>query len=490
MIISAIDVVQVRNMPVPRAGKKKLPMPDHGLSTLIQIHAVLDDDRRLTGIGEIRAMPFLTGEAPLRAYNFASRLGAKLIGAELGDKVDGWDAARATHDLVTQAIRTCVGIADDSPLPDTLFPAVRFAYDCALLDLCARARDQSVVELLAGEIRPVRRNVYSRNFDNPGLLVNSLLKGNRPVGWLRGGYSKGGTSLATIVRAVAAAAAGGRLVEGIWLDINGRWAIDDLRALLDELSMFPMAGGKSIGIILEQPFMSYATGYYRQAIALLKNTTRRNLPSVRLMLDDGLVSAASLAAVAEFMPYVDLKITPQKCGSFHAIREMLEAARGHGFVGKVYLGNAGTTTEMNTLVLTALAQLLPEVGYFSAGLKTDGDIRQIHPQVHAQDPLEQELISPDGPGWATRLCQSTLKKRLVRFEPLRGKAISPDTHSARILLIMNAFDDSQLHAPAAVAADEEFQETGAEGHEGAEGDETAEGVDGEDAVLLPAESQA
>lgn len=77
MKIEAVDIVQLRNMPIPRKGKKKLPVPDQGISTVVRVQISNGSAARQTGLGEIRAMGFLTGESPNGAYAFARRLGTR-----------------------------------------------------------------------------------------------------------------------------------------------------------------------------------------------------------------------------------------------------------------------------------------------------------------------------------------------------------------------------------------------------------------------------
>ena len=65
------------------------------------------------------------------------------------------------------------------------------------------------------------------------------------------------------------------------------------------------------------------------------------------------------------------------------------------------------------------------------------------------------LTPPDGPGWGTALCQSVLKKRMRKSDFLRNAEISPDKESLKTLLIMRAFDDSQLHVRQIQEADDD-----------------------------------
>jgi len=453
MKIEAVDIVQLRNMPVPRKGKKKLPVPDQGVSTVVQLHLSGTNGQRGTGLGEIRAMGFLTGETANGAYAFARRLGEALIGTEIPAGLSGRDATRASHDLVAEAARRAFGIEAENELSDSLCPAVRFGFDCALLDAMARDAGQSVAALLGADgAEPVRRNVLARSFAQPSKLLNSLLQGNRPHGWLRGSYARGGATLASVVGAVAAATAGHEGdMKGLCFDLAGRWRPQDVGLLLEGLNSTAAVRGSDFELVLEQPFPGRATAWYREAIALLADADPALARRIRFVLKDDLTSAAALTPMARLMPDVDLRITPQKCASLQGVLTLLDGARGMGFAGRVYLGNAGMNTELNSIMLVTLAQLLAqELGaevLFSADHKREdgSNIRQAWPQVETDEETRTLLTPPEGPGWGARLCRSGLEKRLRKCDFLRTASVVVDPASLRSLMISRAFDDSTLN---------------------------------------------
>ncbi len=454
MKIEAIDVLQLRNMPIPFKGKgrqrEKLPVPDHGFSTVLQMTTNDADKACHIGLGEIRAIPYLTGETPNGAYLFARRLGRALIGAELPEGLDGWAAARATADLVTDATRSVMGIAEGDPLPTAnSHPAVRFAFDAALLDNIARGQNKSVTALLGGETTPVRRNTFTRNFNKPSVLLNNLLKGNMPHGWLRGGFANNGTNLAAAMGAISAATnSNEKELAGVWFDLKGRWRLSDIELMLEGLSGTTPMRGSSLSVILEQPFPTHATAWYRDLFTMLNDDDNPMGDRLRVMME---VDCDNLASLEKALPHVDLKITPQKCGSIADLHATLETARAKGFTGSVYLGNAGMNTELNSIMLVTLAQVLAQdldgEILLSANHKpeSDSNIHQVYPQVtrDSEDPCM--LTPPEGAGWGTVLCQSVLKKRLRKSDFLRNAGIAPDQDSLKTLLLMRAFDDSQLH---------------------------------------------
>jgi len=447
MKIEAVDILQLRNVPIPRKGKKKLPVPDQGVSTVVQLH-VSQGGTRETGLGEIRAMGFLTGETANGANAFARRLGEALIGAEIPTGLTGRAAAQASHDLVSTTCKQVFGIESENDLPDSLRPSVRFGFDAAILDVMARVAGQNVAGLLGASPAPVRRNVVARSFTQPGKLLNSLLQGNRAQGWMRGSYARDGASMASVMGAVSAATSGSEgPLRGLCFDLAGRWKPQAVALLLEGLGNTAAIRSSKLEIVLEQPFPSRATAWYREAVATLEAADPALAGRIRLMIEDDLTSAEALAPMARLMPHVDLKITPQKCASLHGVLALLDRAREMGFAGRVYLGNAGMNTELNSLMLVTLAQLIGGEMLFSADHKReDGTkIRQAWPQVEvdAGDPMLLSL--PEGTGWGGRLCKSGLEKRLRKAAFLRPAAVSVDPASLKSLTILRAFDDSALN---------------------------------------------
>lgn len=448
MKIEAVDIVQQRNVPVPHKGKKKLPVPDRGISTIVSIQVSNGDHTRETGLGEIRAMGFLTGESANGAYAFARQLAAALVGAELPSGLGGMDAARASHTMVVDATKKLFGIDAENDLPDGLRPSVRLAFDCAILDAMARFAGKSVGALLGADDAPVVRNVVARSFAKPSDLLNSLLRGNRPAGWIRGSFARDGAMLASFAGAIAAAS-GGREDDfrGLCFDLDGRWKQDSLEAMLDGLKLTTAVRNSDLEFILEQPFPSRATTWYRDAIQRLSEADPAIGQRIRFLIGDNLTGAAALAPLARVIPHVDLKITPQACGSVYNVISLLERAREMGFVGRVYLGNAGMNTELNSLMLVTLANLIGEEVLFSADHKReDGSrIRQVWPQVSVDEDTPMQLALPEGDGWGARLCKSGLEKRLRKCDFLRPARIAVDPDSLKAMMILRAFDDSALN---------------------------------------------
>lgn len=442
MKITGSDILMVRLAPYPHdANRKRLPLPDEGQSVMVRLTATASDGRVLAGLGEIRALTGLTGESPKAALNSAKALAEALIGAELDESLDGRAATAATAALVTGVERDRRGIAQDRALPHGLSPAVRYGLDLALLDLLARAQDRSLLDLLGGTAEPVTRNIFPIALRNPGEVVNRLPREGRPQGWLRGRLNRRGTALTAILSAVAAGTmSGGDALRGVWVDLGGRWTDEDFETFLASVSDNAMLKMRGLETVLEQPFPDHASAWYRAAFEAVSG---QDGPKVHIMLKDAAVAPETLEPVADYLPHVDLKITPQRCGSVEGVFRLLEAARGHGFRGGVYLANAGRSTAFNSIVLATLARLVPESAFFSAIPVVSGSIRQVMPQLAAVEGAEAPTFTlPDGAGWGAELCRSVLTRRLLRACFLREGAEEVDHDALLEALREAAHDDS------------------------------------------------
>lgn len=447
MKITGSDILMVRLAPYPRdAKRKRLPLPDEDQSVMVRLTATASDGRVLAGLGEIRALTGLTGESPKAALNSTKALAEALIGAELDESLDGRAATAATaalmHGIIERVARARHGIAQDRPVPSALHPvAAGFGLDLALLDLIARAQGRSMLDLLGGSPAPVARNVFFMPFRNPGDVVNRLLREGRPQGWLRGRLNRRGTALTAILSAVAAGTmSGGDALRGVWVDLGGRWTDEDFETFLASVSDNAMLKMRGLETVLEQPFPDHASAWYRAAFEAVSG---QDGPKVHIMLKDAAVAPETLEPVADYLPHVDLKITPQRCGSVEGVFRLLEAARGHGFRGGVYLANAGRSTAFNSIVLATLARLVPESAFFSAIPVVSGSIRQVMPQLAAVEGAEAPTFTlPDGAGWGAELCRSVLTRRLLRACFLREGAEEVDHDALLEALREAAHDDS------------------------------------------------
>lgn len=421
-------------------------MPDRDVSIIVKIAARSDTGDTITGIGEIRASRSLTGESHDEAFSFASRLAGAMWGTDFDASARGRSAARATEAFVTQHVRGLCGISPGQRLPRSVHPAVRFGFDCAILDVMARHAGISVVSLLGGAPKDVHLNVAGCDFTQPIALLDALCHPSRQSLWLRSRFSGIGSATRDVFAAVEAASAEGRGVNaGLWFVVGGAWSAADFAAMLSELHRFAPHG---IDVMLEQPFAPIADAHYRSAFADIEAGA---LP-VRIMVEDGLTNGAqsSETGIDEYLPSSDLRVTPQTFGSVNMVLERIAAAREAGLDGRVYLGNAGRNTSFNTVVLAMLAQLVPDVQYFSARPVVRSTFRQVHPQaevsvVDEPNGTAEFLTSPPGQGWGVDLCRSILRNRLIRAEFFRDQQLTSYDHQMLIEeLILESFDDATL----------------------------------------------
>lgn len=446
MRIIAVDLVSVRHGRLGRARQRTPTVPDRDVSIMVKISARNAGGDTISGLGEIRASRSQTGESQDEAFGFASRLAGAVFGTNLDASARGRAAAQAAEAFVAQHVKALCGVSPDRRLPRGVHPAVRFGFDCAILDLMARHEDLSVSSLLGCERKGVRLNVSSSDFAQPIALLDALCQPSRQPVWLRSRFSGIGSATRDVFATVATARADGHGVNtGLWFALGGAWSAADFAAMVSELRRFAPDG---IDVMLEQPFPAIADAHFGSAFATIEAGA---LP-VRVMVEDGLANGATLgeAGIDAYLPTCDLRVTPQTFGSVNAILDRIASAHEAGFDGRVYLGNFGRNTGFNTVVLTMLAQWLPGVSYFSARPVVGRTFRQVHPQAEVSVVDEpsgtfEVLTSPPGQGWGVDLCRSILKSRLIRAEFFREQQVTSFDHQMLVEeLILDSLDDATL----------------------------------------------
>ena len=182
-------------------------------------------------------------------------------------------------------------------------------------------------------------------------------------------------------------------------------------------------------------------------------TMDANALPVRIMSEDTVGGVRSVHAdVDEYLPCSDLRVTPRVFASIKGVIDRLEAAREAGFRGSVCLGIVARNTVFNTVMLTVLGRLLPEVGDSSAWPVVRPTFRQVHPQAEVvqretANGVVEVITSPSGQGWGAKQCRSTLRTRLIpagfdRDEHVGGAERQVMTEE----LMLEAFDDALLMA--------------------------------------------
>ncbi len=449
MNIVAIDLVSVGHARPSRSQVGSTMVPDRDVSIMVKVKARTSAGETLSGLGEIRALKSLTGESQRDAFDFAGRLAWSLRGAEIDEGLEGRAAARAAEALVGRHVKEACGISHDRRLPRAVHPAVRFGFDSAILDLMARQAGRSVLRLLGGAPKSVPLNVLSVDFANPVSIIGAMRQPSRSRVWLRGRFNGIGAATRDVFTAVdVASAASDAAIEGIWFGLGGDWSYRDFEGMLGEMQD-PVRTG--VRVMVEQPFAPIADAYYRAAFAA---ADAGGWP-LRFMVEDAVGADASVDA---YLGSADLRVTPQVFGSVHGVLERLDAVREAGFRGGVYLGNAGRNTAFNTLVLVTLAQLLPDVQYFSARPVVRRNLRQVHPQSEVvaaglAGGDGEAVVAPEGLGWATNLARSVLRTRLFQTEFVREAHVAGvDQHVMTEELILEAFEDALLAIDEGAAA--------------------------------------
>lgn len=411
---------------------------------MVKITAQTDGGDTLSGLGEIRASKSRTGEGQNEAFEFASRLATAIRGADLDVGARGRSASRAAEAFVSRHVKELCGVSPDRRLPRSVHPAVRFGFDCAILDLISRENGDSVLGTLGGSPTGVRLlNVVNCDFAKSAALLEALYQPSTQPVWLRGRFSRIGAATKDVFAAVDAASSemnGARA--GIWFVVAGAWSAHDLAAMTRELRRFAPSG---VAVVLEQPFAHFADAYYESAFEVIRASS---LP-IRIMVEDGLHAGAECgdSRIDDYLPSSDLRVTAQAFSGVEKILDRLDVAQAAGFEGSVYFGNTGRNTAFSTVVLATLAQLAPRVRYFSARPVVRRSFRQVQPQTEvtiADEPngAVEVVTSPSGEGWGVSLCRSILSSRLVRAEFFRDWHVTRSDHNMLLEeLILDSFDD-------------------------------------------------
>jgi L-alanine-DL-glutamate epimerase-like enolase superfamily enzyme len=443
MRLNAIDVLYSRNMAVQKKGKDKLPLPDYGYSTVIQVHAE-HGGQSYSGLGEIRALPSITGESPKSAYKLACRLATRIRGNNI-DYGTGHEPLFALADMLELELKSLFGIDPKAPLPQGFGQSVLYGFECALLDLLARISGKSVAELYGCTSKPVIQDVRARSVRSLNRFLNSLIRYKGPQGWLRSRLAGDAANAGVVMSAVAATLKGREhSIKGIWLDINGGWDKDSVGDLIRILRSNPIIGEAGVDLIIEDPFPGYATAHYRHALDAVIETQNHGGGRVRLMVGDAVWGRDSLRSIEKLLPFVDLKITPQKAGGFAEVLRMENLAREMGFSGEIYLGNTMKNTPLNTAALVALAQILESPVHLSAGIAPSEKVRMFAGGVRNYEEGGNQYLALDGKeGWAARICRSGLKHRVKASKFIRTSEVTLAGKEALLeLLYLNAVDGS------------------------------------------------
>lgn len=447
MKFKQVDVISLKNRPFSRKEREdKRPWneqrPD-AYSLIFRVVAVVNG-QQFIGLGECRPSR-LSDEIMRRSHRHARRIARylPLLTEALDWKPDDSDsiedAPRQVHELVQRAVSELFGFADADERRQRPSPSVFLGLEMALLDVIAKSRSVSLVELTTGSSDGVvKRNVFSDRLKNPETLIKDIRMGNQVSGWLRLSRridTDRAIVLLNFLRQALMEQSSG--IDGVILSAGQRWSAEDWDSFCDAVRLMELNEAGVGKVIIEDPFPEESDAFYLAAFERCKD-----LP-VRVMLSRPVWGCASLEPLTAYLPHVDLRVTPQKVGGFHETLQLEREAVEAGFQGTIYLGNVPSNTNLNTLALMTLARAMPSCNMFSAGARDDDRVRLVYPA-----PVERsgELHFPEGAGWGVNLCRSGVRKRMAALNAYDNDGRVSEW-AARKSLLKSVLDDRFVSRP-------------------------------------------
>lgn len=438
MKICNSEVVLLKNMPLSRSEREattaqntqegQTKKPDE-YSIFIRVTGE-HGGAPLVGLGEARPTS-ASGEALKSTLRYARKMARRLVGKQLD--LTSQAPAEHVHGVVQEIVSDIFGIGGNVASQRRPSPSVCFATECALLDLIAKNRGVSVAQLTSAEAPiNVERNVFNEPLKNPERLQRSVAKGKQVSGWLRRGKRINGKDASALVNSLLfALSERSHDLKGIILNAGQRWTQNEWSNFCDEIALTGLAAKQNVAIVVEDPFHEDADAFYQQAFSKMEGTP------LRIMLSKPVWGRESINRLAVYLPHVELKIVPQKAGGYHEVLEAEKEAEQHGFKGGIFLAGVNGTTNLNTLAMASLASAMRFNRYFSTSFKKEGKTRLVYPHATLEN---NQLQIPEGPGFATNLCRSGMRKRLMELHGF-GEEGRSSAREVRKELRASAYDD-------------------------------------------------
>ncbi|MBB3230163.1 hypothetical protein [Halomonas stenophila] len=437
-MITQVDIFTLKNKPVSRAdreqGEQLNGRESEEYSIFFKVVAEVEG-KEYIGLGEARPSS-ISSETLSRATRYGKKLARGLAGKSLPILAGEQGYAHQVHGVVQQVVSEIFGYTEEGNTQQRPSPSVCFAAECALLDIIAKHHGVSVAQLVSGNSeRAVVRNVFNDRLKNTEKLLADIADGKAVEGWLRRGRRIGADKASALVNSLLFALKDKQhSLEGIILNAGQRWQLEEWKRFCDEISLSGLTEKMGVEVVVEDPFAEISDAFYREAFAYAKGKR------IRIMLAKPVWGVASVRTLAPYMANVDLKITPQKAGGFHEVLETERVAKELGFDGGVFLGNLQNTSNFTTLTILALAKSLSNCRYFPATFKREKKVRLVHPRAERNG---TQLVAPEGSGWATNVCRSALKRRLMFHRAYGVEGRRPE-REARKSLLRSVFDDRFL----------------------------------------------
>ncbi|MGP9806729.1 hypothetical protein ACT3TQ_04100 [Halomonas sp. AOP12-C2-37] len=434
MKICNTEVVLLKNTPLKRSEREVTAKEERAKkpgehSIFIRVTGEYDG-APLIGLGEARPTNG-SGEALKSTLRYARKMAKRLIGKQLD--LTSEMPTEHVNDIVQEIISEIFGIEGNVESERRPSPSVCFATECALLDLMAKNRSVSVAQLASSDaLANVERNVFNEPLKNPERLQRAIANGKQVSGWLRLGKRTSSQEASALVNSLLFSISDRpHDIKGIILNAGQRWSLEEWNNFCDGIVLTGLADKQKIRIIVEDPFHENSDAFYQQAFAKMEGTP------VGIMLSKPVWGRESISRLAVYLPYVDLKIVPQKAGGYHQVLEAEKEAERLGFKGGVYLAGVAGTTNFNSIAMVSLASTMRFNRYFSTSFKKEGKTRLVYPYVTLEN---NQLQVPEGPGFATNLCRSGVRKRSIELYAFSAEGRT-NKREVRKALLESTYDD-------------------------------------------------
>lgn len=434
MKICNAEVVLLKNIPLTRSeredsGQEGPARKSSEYSIFIRITGDYDGVP-LVGLGEARPTS-ASNETLKSTLRYSRKMARRLVGKQLD--LTSQAPAEHVHDVVHEVVSDIFGMGGNVARQRRPSPSVCFAAECALLDLIAKNRGINVAQLTSSEAPvSVERNVFNEPLKKPEGLQSSIAKGKQVSGWLRRGKRISGKDASALVNSLLSSLSERTHdLKGIILNAGQRWSSEEWSDFCDGVTLTGLAAKQNVAIIVEDPFHEDADAFYQQAFSKMEGTP------LRIMLSKPVWGSESISRLAVYLPHVELKIVPQKAGGYHQVLEAEKEAERLGFKGGIYLAGVAGTTNFNSIAMVSLASAMRFNRYFSTSFKKEGKTRLVHPYVTLEN---NQLQVPEGPGFATNLCRSGVRKRSIELYAFSAEGRT-NKREVRKALLDSTYDD-------------------------------------------------
>ena len=321
-----------------------------------------------TGLGECQPRHVLTGDGGKSrnsAWRFLKSALALLEGATLD--VSTRDAALAAvrehmTKLTRLARRKATKIHGDKPFRGTLL-----GIEVALLDVCARALDLRISELIGEKREEVRVSIstISTSVGLDAVASRAARQKRFPVTRLKGG-SEVEYNIDLLRAAAAGNEAAGR-VKPLWIDINEAMDLSTAKAFVRRAAEEMARGNIPAQLTIEGP-LSKQDGVLHAdlqkfASDIVDSYCGEAAIEIDIMLDESIWDSEDLKEIEVAGGTNAINIKAPKAGGLLASVELAQAAVAADPTIKIGIGGMVGTSEVTAWALHNLARSMPRIDY-------------------------------------------------------------------------------------------------------------------------------